>query len=151
MSFFCYRLIFLKVWSMYLRFFCLCVETNVWLKSVKLWVQYLNYLYEKRSVLPNSKWRWWCSSNNNNSKLWLHSIVWVVCFGSFKSSWWAVVHWALRRSSTYRHSVQQCDITNGPALIMYVNCMATTSLFKRTLDPKFVVLLHNIVLAILTK
>ena len=57
----------------------------------------------------------------------------------------------LRRSSTYRHSVQQCDITNGPALIMYVNCMATTSLFKRTFDPKFVVLLHNIVLAILTK
>ena len=127
MSFFCYRLIFLKVWSMYLRFFCLCVETNVWLKSVKLWVQYLNYLYEKRSVLPNSKWRWWCSSNNNNSKLWLHSIVWVVCFVSFKSSWWAVVHWALWRSSTYRHSVQQCVNTNRAASLtgLGLPCMST--------------------------
>ena len=114
MSFFCYRLIFLKVWSMYLRFFCLCVETNVWLKSVKLWVQYLNYLYEKRSVLPNSKWRWWCSSNNNNSKLWLHSIVWVVCFVSFKSSWWALYigHWGdlVHTDIVYNNAISQTGL-----------------------------------------
>ena len=150
MSFFSYKLVFLKVWSMYLRFFvCVSRLTSDW-KVLSCEYNTWTIYAKKRSVLPNSKWRWWCSSNNNN-KLWPHSIVWVVCFGSFKSSWWAVVHWVLRSSSTYRHSVQQCDITNGPALIMYVNCMATTSLFKRTLDPKFVVLLHNIVLAILTK
>ena len=135
---------------MYLRFFvCVLRLTSDW-KVLSCEYNTWTIYTKKRSVLPNSKLKMVVVVKQQH-KLWLHSIVWVVCFGSFKSSWWAVVHWALWRSSTYRHSVQQCVNTNVPGLIMYVNCMATTSLFKTTLAPKYVVLLHNIVLAILTK
>ena len=54
-------------------------------------------------------------------------------------------HWGdlLHTDTVYNNALTQ----TGLGLVMHVNCMATTSQFEATLAPKYVVLLHNIVVA----